>query len=974
METSLDSTSVARSQSSKRAADPFGFAQKRLPWIVAGAFLAVYVVTLSRWVSYQGLPTLARSAGWDWHLVYTQPLHFLVLFPVRWLPAEWQVVGLNLFSALCSVLTLALLARSVAILPHDRTRDQRQLERNDFAFLSIPGAWLPPLFAVMVCGLQLTFWEHSILASGESLDLLIFAYCIRCLLEHRLDQRNSWLYRMAFLIGISMTSNYAMIAALPGFIAATIWIKKRSFFKLRFLTNMTLLGLAGLLLYLVLPAINTASPLNHQTFLEIVRVNLGFQRSAITGFPRYLILLVGLTSLFPILFIGIKWPDQLGDTSALGNVASILTMHLIHAVFFIACLYVAFDPPFSPRKLGMGQSMLPYYYLGALSIGYFAGYFMLVFGHMELRAWHRHRALRTVLNKAIVALVWVAALGVPAGLVIKNLPEVRKTSGPYLATMASQVADALPQQGCVVLSDDPYRLYMAYEALNRRGTLSNYVLVDTSSLSFPAYQRHLRKKYGERWPAILNDVPLERSIHAGSLIDLMLRISGTTQTYYLQPSFGYYFEYFFLTPRGMVYEMKPYPAGELTGPKLSADTLKENDAFWSTFIARNLKPLRQPKTELKRGKKDPGDRNMVTYAAASMYSRALTWLGVEAQKGGYLEEARKYFNAALELNPDNASAFISLDYNTLLREGKRESPKFSEGAFQRLGLYGNRWETVVAVNGPIDDPGACYGLAGMFARGKNFRQAAQHLARIVELNPENVEVRIWLAGMYIQARFFAGKALELVQQIRSEPKKTPLTQQNQMALTQTEAWAHVYRGDVATAEKILQEAQQKNPQDDTPFSTLTEIYFRIEQEDKAVALLEKELSRDPGSVAALVNYAAIKIKRKEYQTAVELLDRALKNKQNSENAYVLINRAIANLNLGRLDEARRDYETIARNTPSPPYSVHFGLAEIAWRKKDRKNALKYYNNYLKVAPGNTAEYEQVQQRIKALKSGAPIGA
>src|SRR5688500_590852 len=146
----------------------------------------------------------------------------------------------------CSVLTLAILARSVAILPHDRTRDQRQLERNEFSLLGIAGAWLPPVFAVQGCGVQLTCWQPATVSTLEALDLLLFAYCVRCLLEFRLDARDSWLYRMALVLGLGMTSNFGMIGFLPAFAIALAWMKKRSFFNVRFLVKMAALVLAGL--------------------------------------------------------------------------------------------------------------------------------------------------------------------------------------------------------------------------------------------------------------------------------------------------------------------------------------------------------------------------------------------------------------------------------------------------------------------------------------------------------------------------------------------------------------------------------------------------------------------------------------------------------------------------------------------------------------------------------------------------------
>src|SRR6266498_5398945 len=197
-----------------------GFARTRLPWLIVAAALVVYVLTLNRWVSLASLPVIAGVASKDVVPPLNGRLHFLVSLPFRWLPAARQAVGLNLFAAICGALTLGLLARSVALLPHDRTREQRQREREEFGLLSIPTAWLPPLFAAVICGLPLSFWEHAAAATGEMLDLLLFAYVIRCLLEYRIDQRESWLTRSALVCVIAATNNYAMIGFFPVYLAA----------------------------------------------------------------------------------------------------------------------------------------------------------------------------------------------------------------------------------------------------------------------------------------------------------------------------------------------------------------------------------------------------------------------------------------------------------------------------------------------------------------------------------------------------------------------------------------------------------------------------------------------------------------------------------------------------------------------------------------------------------------------------------
>ena len=287
-----------------------GFTQRRLPWLIGGAALLIYLVTSSHWITFRGLSDLARVVGWDWHPRLVAPLHYLLTAPIRGLPAAWQLVALNSFSAICSALSLVLLARSVALLPHDRTRDQRQHERSDYSFLTIGIAWLPPVFAALVCGLQMTFWENAVISSGEALDLLLFAYVVRCLLEFRLSLKESWLMRMALVYGLGMTNNYAMIGFFPAFLAALIWIRGRSFFNLRFILRMAVMGLAGLSLYLLLPIVQSFSDAYDKGFWEMLRMNVGMQKNIVLHYPKTNIFLISLTSLLPVLSVS---QSQLGQ-------------------------------------------------------------------------------------------------------------------------------------------------------------------------------------------------------------------------------------------------------------------------------------------------------------------------------------------------------------------------------------------------------------------------------------------------------------------------------------------------------------------------------------------------------------------------------------------------------------------------------------------------------------------------------------
>ena len=66
----------------------------------------------------------------------------------------------------------------------------------------------------MLLELELSFWEHATNGTVEMLDLLLFSYVVRSLLEYRIDLREGRLFRAAFVFGVGITSNHAMIAFL----------------------------------------------------------------------------------------------------------------------------------------------------------------------------------------------------------------------------------------------------------------------------------------------------------------------------------------------------------------------------------------------------------------------------------------------------------------------------------------------------------------------------------------------------------------------------------------------------------------------------------------------------------------------------------------------------------------------------------------------------------------------------------------
>jgi len=948
-----------------------GFVQRRLPWLVAAGALVIFVITLNHSATFAGISALAKAAGWDWRSNVVAPLHVILTFPIRWLPVGIQLTALNLIAAACASLALALLARSVALLPHDRTREQRGAERSDFSLLSIRSAWLPPVLAAMVCGFQLTFWENAVVATGEALDLLLFAWLVHSLLQYRLDEKEWRLTAFAFVYGLAVVNNHAMVAFFPAFLIALVWIKKMAFFRVKFILRMLGCGVAGLLLYLLLPAVESATNSSGYSFWELLRSHWGHQKNLLLGFPRYVVLFASFTSVLPVLFMGIRWPAQFGEVSAVGNALTNLMTYKTHAIFLVACMYVAFDPAFSPRSLSYGMSpMLPFYYLGALAVGYCSGYFLLVFGAKPgPQTWQRPTAFRRAVNVTVLALVWIAAVAAPVGLLFKNLPVILASTGQSMSRLSQAAAKSLPEQGAVVLSDDLFRLYALQYELLKINPDHKHILVDSASLVAPAYHLSQQAKHPQRWPKFNAAPDLRMTLGPANIIGVLYQLAQGGPVCYLQPSFGYYFEFFHAKPRQAVYELKPYPTNSIAGPVLTAAEIKEQDAFWRSLKSGEIDPLIKkagPFVKPNPGKDKPKPKTLEDYLA-EIYSRALNHFGVEVQKAGAMPLADEYFDWAVQLNPANPSAFINREFNRHWRQHKRLLEKPSEEVVNRLFIYGGQWDAILGGNGPLDEPTSCFLLGQTFEQTGLFRQAGQNLERTLFFDPENRAALYGSMFLHVKAQL-PDIALQRIAAFRAQHGAASLREDDEMQLLRTEAWAYTMKNDLATAERLIDAAQKKYPRQSAPWDTLVEIYNQLGQVTNAVAALERQLKVQPESRSALINYSVLNLQLGRPAQALPLLERALQ--LNPKDEAALVNRAMVNFSLDKIDAAIRDYEAVRiSGTPAYQVKVLFGLGEAHFRKKNRRESLRYYREFLKIAPPGAPEVLAVKDRIKLLESG-----
>jgi tetratricopeptide (TPR) repeat protein len=961
----------------------------KTPWFVAVAAFIVYGATINHWVTLASIPLASKVTGWDWWSMTVQaPLALCLTYPFRFAPASIQPILLNLFAAACAAGALGLLAKAVFLIPQDRTRDQRHRERSEFSLLSIPLAWVPPVLAASALGFQLTFWEHATALTGESLNLLLFAYVIFALLKYRIDPQGWRLSAMALVFGLSMANNWAMVGFFPVFVGAIIWIVGWRFFKFEVLGRLAGWGCLGLLLYLVLPSIESMSDRSGLGFLELLKMEVGLQKNILLNFPRALVFLCGLYSLLPVFAIAFRWPSTLGDTSVLGSILTHWMFRVVNTVFLVVCIWVVFDPVFSPRSKIAGVPFLTFYFLSALSIGYYSGYCMLVFGTEPVRTHQRPSEGGKWPGMVVSGLACAAMVAVPAGLIYKNLPSIQSTNGPQLKRMAETIAQSMPAKGGIAMSDDSFLLIMAEAALKSANPSHPQMLIDTRFLSYPSYHRTLAKRYPSRWPEYFATNTLKQLPERASLMKMMAMMSRSNQLFYLHPPFGPFAEYMYPVPRGLVYEMKSYKAAEITNAPLSQAEVAANMEFWGktkSEVATWPKPAPQ------------GDPEAVIddgAYAAQHYSRAANHFGVTLQKEEeHFNEAGALFGTAVAINPDNEVAKVNLDYhemlkgllksnnltfNALLRSGITNSLELSPAIEDKMKAKYPHWDDRVRLNGPYDEPRFCFQTGEFLAMAANplIRQSVQYFLRAQQLNPLNVEYRVWLGNMFLKGHW-PSNTLEVIAGIRGMTNSVELSLDVQIDLVCMEAWAHVFQTNLPAAEKVLMIAQQKYPGVESLPETMAQIYLRLPEPQftNALTATDQQLRIAPNNIKALLNKGALCFQLGHYAMAVQSLNRVLEVEPKNDAARM--NRAIALLENGQLDEAKKDYEILLGMMPHF-HRAYYGLGQIAYLKKDSKIAIENFELYLKHVPrdskkNQTSDENQEQyviQKLKELKAGA----
>ena len=933
------------------------FVTRRLPWVTGIAGLVIYLVSLNHWVSLQSLGTVARLSGWLWQPELGRPLTLAFFAPLKLLPASWLPWLANFISAVCAALVLQQLARSVAILRQDVAPDgPPRKNQTGLAILTGPLAWLPPVFAVLVCGFQLGFWEHATAASGEMLSLLCFAVAVRCVLEFRWEPEQKWLSRAALVYALGMTDNWLLLGYLPVFIAGVIWVKGFSpFLEFRFLARMFGWALLGLSLYLLLPTVLIVSAPDDWTFGAALKTGWASQRNALLTLRSPALRLFALTGVLPFLLLAVRWRShsvQLADDTHQGIFVTKASGHFIHALFFLTSLWIAFNPAFVPHTLEAGSSLLIYYYSWALVAGYGLGYLLLFAAPQG----SRRPGKWPVYAAALLVVV------IPVTLFRANFPTVRLTNSSALHQFARQMHEDLPGNNVAVLSDDSLPLLLLQAELRAHETVPSPMLVNTRLL--PALEYHARKhaQHDVRWPDMSGLT--NKLLTATEVLQFVARLATNMTLVYLHPSSGFFFEEYSSVPHGWAQILKRRPPDN-SNPAFSTDSAR---AIWQNRAAALDSLARQFSLDRNRAEQQSPLReslhlarrtNEVSAVLAPAYSKVLNHWGVTERRAGQTN-AEIWFERALAFDPDNLTARINLEFARREQTGDstRITPAWLKTNWPALFARVENWPDVISRSGPVDEPTFLLKTGRMYLAARNPHQAQENFTRAAELAPQWLAPRIWLAqcqlfrGNFIAARQITDEISRNTSQLKG-PGLAQLLQVRTFALrglNQTNEAA-------AYLEQFAAEHQNEN-EVLAVAADLCPVFGQFEAGLKWCQLL---LQRNPENVEMIVKKGHAELRLERLESAQKTLTAALTLSPTHTEARLL--RAIAALRAGKLDAARRDYQELLK-TPEREQSALFGLGGIAWREQDTNALIKYYEAFLSNSPSAAPQTGLATQRLK----------
>lgn len=239
------------------------------------------------------------------------------------------------------------------------------------------------------------------------------------------------------------------------------------------------------------------------------------------------------------------------------------------------------------------------------------------------------------------------------------------------------------------------------------------------------------------------------------------------------------------------------------------------------------------------------------------------------------EKAEKIFSNLEKINPSDEA----MNYLGLL--------KLNENKFSQAIEYFSKAQNTNVANAEY-----LYNLASAYFLNGWFDEALKYFNQAICLDPENINYHYSLAYLYYQKKMYDKAQYEL-DFIYSLEQHHELSNVLRAMITGK-------TGDLLTAKKQLENIIKYNDADDFAYSALSRIYRDLSQINMAEKTLKHAIELNPNSLNYLTELVEIKVEQKNYDEALEWIDKILEINDKYIYAYILL--AKINLELKDFDE------------------------------------------------------------------------
>ena len=650
---------------------------------------------------------------------------------------------------------------------------------------------------------------------------------------------------------------------------------------------------------------------------------------------------------------------------------------------------MAFDHVVSPRKLvnlpqvtGIGAPFLTFYYLGALSIGYFLGYLLLLSGKEEARRWQKPSELAKALNRGLYVGLQLAAVAVIAVLAWRNVGTIlANNKNDVTGTYAKWLADSLPADKAILFTDNDMspQSQLLQAELVRSKSGEQTLLIQTHQLASPDYQVRLAKRSNSLWPSPPEEVLEAKRIDDLQILNMLNSVSATTPICYLHPSFGYYFEQFYMNPDKGIFRLIPYPSGadSLDKPALTKDQVLANSSI-AEAIEKQFDAFAEESERLRE------NQFLDSLIIMGWLSRNLNQRGVDLIRSKQSEAAEKLFLAACKLYRGSPKGNVVAQAN--LRQINPESNyEFDEDLDRLIGenelLALSRIDSTLKTYGPFALTKACFQLGQNFARKTQIRQAYHELTRAAELAKTLPDPVFFIAEMFVSYEL-PDKAKLFIERLAKMNEANPFTPDQQIKLIRLEAGLLLAASGPDAAEKYLAERLKPHMKSIPGLHTMLAFHLDHDQNTKALALLDNWLKDNPDDLATLTDKGQLLSRLKRYDEAVKVYQSALELANSQEVSNLISMVAATYTEKGNFKEALKSIDDAIDRTGGDNFI--FQKATIYMKMDRHGDAIELFNDLLDDNPNheeillNRAEshmalkqYDLAKEDFSTLQSFAP---